>query len=233
MRIDKSVYAVVEEDCVTRAAQNGRGAAAEPNQIIAGSGIDVGGTRATAQIDGVVAAADDCRGCRPTKDRVAATAEDHIRSACGADYDLHIAERAVDAGGTGPGDDRIADPAEHGRGATAQGNELATGDRIDQCGARRSAQIYRIAGRSNDRCRVRTAANGIEMATEDVVRAARRADLDPDRAGAGIDKPGAAAAVDGIPNSANDALIAAPQRNSRPARHRVIAGKQLQRSDAE
>src|SRR3954469_18739385 len=179
MRIDKSVYAVVEEDCVTRAAQNGRGAAAEPNQIIAGSGIDVGGTRATAQIDGIVAAANDCRGCRPTKDRVAATAEDRIRSACGADYDLHVAERAVDAGNAGSGDDRIADGTHHGRGAAAQGNELVTGHRIDQRGARRSAQVYSIAGRSNNRRRVRTAANGVEIATEDVIRPAGRADLDP------------------------------------------------------
>src|SRR3954469_12097916 len=131
------------------------------------------------RLSGIVAAANDCRGCRPTKDRVAATAEDRIRSACGADYDLHVAERAVDAGNAGSGDDRIADGTHHGRGAAAQGNELVTGHRIDQRGARRSAQVYSIAGRSNNRRRVRTAANGVEIATEDVIRPAGRADLDP------------------------------------------------------
>src|SRR3954462_14164159 len=45
----------------------------------------------------------------------------------------------------------IADGTHHGRGAAAQGNELVTGHRIDQRGARRSAQVYSIAGRSNNR----------------------------------------------------------------------------------
>src|SRR3954469_14193591 len=125
------------------------------------------------RLSGIVAAANDCRGCRPTKDRVAATAEDRIRSACGADYDLHVAERAVDAGNAGSGDDRIADGAHHGRGAAAQGNELVTGHRIDQRGPRRSAQVYSIARRTEDSRGVGAAPDRIEVTAKDVVRAAR------------------------------------------------------------